>query len=69
MRITVLLTLGVALVGCGAMPELIVDHTGIDEGRYSRDLADCTKHRAFVTVGHPDADCIRSKGYKVLVAR
>lgn len=69
MKMTLLLALGTVLVGCSGVPEPLVDHTGIDEGRYSRDLADCARTQPFIAAGNPDADCLRGKGYVVLLDR
>jgi hypothetical protein len=56
------------LTACGfsSPPGPVVDHTGIDEGAYSRDLAACYNERPFVTFGAYISRCLTQKGYKVL---
>jgi len=68
MKAATLIFITIGLIGCGSTSELIIDHSGIDEGKYSLDLAECTKHRPVITADHPDAKCMRAKGYKVLVS-
>lgn len=53
---------------CSSVPPPIVDKTGVDEGKYSHDLADCYHQMPAFAVGNPITDCMREKGYKILVA-
>lgn len=57
--------------GGGAQPP-VVDMTGVDPGRHSRDLAACAAERytgqnGFIEAGNPLTNCMARKGYKVLV--
>jgi hypothetical protein len=57
--------------GCAPVPaqEPIIDKTGVDEGKYSRDLANCFMTMPVFALGNPLATCMREKGYMVLVSR
>lgn len=77
MRLSVKLALALAplsLTACGGPSNHIpiVDMTGVDPGRHSQDLAACDHERStgqngFIEIGNPIANCMRRKGYKVLV--
>jgi hypothetical protein len=59
----------VVIVGCGPVPEPIIDKTGVDQGKYSRDLADCYWSMPFFALGNPLATCMHEKGYTILAPR
>ena len=57
------------LVGCAAVQPPVVDMTGVDPGRHSRDLAACDAERyeGKFEMGNPLSNCMERKGYKILV--
>jgi hypothetical protein len=64
---------GVAFIGTACAPIVplplripLVDHTGVDEGKYSRDLGYCYNHPPFAYQGNYVATCLREKGYTIL---
>jgi hypothetical protein len=59
----------IGTVGCSAVQEPIIDKTGVDNGHYSRDLAECFNTIPFFALGNPVAACMEGKGYRILVAR
>jgi hypothetical protein len=68
-RAVVIFMMLACAAGCSPVPEPIVDKTGVDEGRYSRDLADCYQHMPSFAFGNPVTTCMRGKGYNVLYGR
>lgn len=64
------LALGFLLAGCVSAPvPPVVDMAGVDPVRLNQDLAACEEERrnTFFSVGPPLANCMRAKGYKVLI--
>lgn len=58
------------LAGCASAPvPPVVDMAGVDPVKLNRDLADCEEYRRNLTIGlgPPLANCMRDKGYKVLI--
>jgi hypothetical protein len=49
------------ITGCSHIPPPPVDHAGIDEDKYSPDLAEC-RRTAFVWIGNPLAHGMREEG-------
>lgn len=45
----------------------IVDMTGKDQATYNRDLAACYEAAPAVAFGNPITDCMKAKGYTILV--
>ena len=72
MRALALLPLALSLAACVSGPQTprmpIVDMTGVDVGRHSRDEAACEQERfqTSFSVGNPLTNCMERKGYKVL---
>ena len=66
------LTLAGALAGLTACAgsDPIVDRMSVDDARYNRDLAACKSGSSPVPVlGTSVADCLKGKGYRVLMGR
>jgi hypothetical protein len=61
------MALGVSACGDGLPRVPLVDHTGIDEGVYSRDLAYCYSNPPGIGFGNYVSKCLRGKGYTILV--
>lgn len=68
-RIVNLALLGLGLAGCGETPRPLVDMEGVDPVKHNRDLADCYNSvgKQFFSWGTDTADCMKSKGYRVLI--
>lgn len=58
------------LAACASASEPMVNRMGVDDARYSRDLADC-KQRSGPSLGfsNPVATCLTGKGYQVLMGK
>ena len=72
MNITAVVTLLSALAGLAACAgsDPIVDRMNVDDARYNRDLAACKSSSSSVPmVGTSVADCLKGKGYRVLMGR
>jgi hypothetical protein len=65
-RLVSCVMLALSVAACTTTPVPIVDHTGIDEATYNRDLAWCQNHIPFIGLGNPVATCLREKHYTVL---
>lgn len=63
-----LLAVAVIMTACGSVPPPVVDMTGVDQGKYSRDLADCYNTMPAIAIGNYVSKCMAGKGYKVLIA-
>lgn len=64
----VLLIVALSLFGCvSSTPQPIVDMQGVDIVQYNRDLAYCETHVPFFSARNPYSDCLRAKGYKILL--
>lgn len=64
----------VTLAGCGHSPYEgpLVEMSGVDTGKYNRDLGECRekKHQAtFVGAGTMISDCMAERGYTVIEKR
>lgn len=73
MRILVVLS-SLLLAGCAASYAVaeppIVDQRGVDPAKFQSDQAECIQTgKAFVTVGSPVTDCMRGRGYSILVPK
>ena len=69
MRLTPLAALAAiaTLTGC-ASPDPLVDRRGVSDAQYNRDLAACKQSSGLsLPLSHPVNDCLKSKGYKVLM--
>lgn len=66
-RVMLLAILGLA--ACGETPRPLIDMEGVDPVKQNRDLADCYKKvgAQFFSWGTDVADCMTSRGYKVLI--
>lgn len=70
MRCIGLVLAAFTLAGCAGAPvPPVVDMAGVDPVQLNRDQADCEHQRmnTFFSVGPPLANCMRDKGYKVLI--
>ena len=64
---TAVLGLVACLTACGSLPTPVIDQTGVDQGKYSRDLSDCyNEAKSAVIAFNPISKCMTRKGYKVL---
>lgn len=70
-RCAIALAIIMGLAACGGPdPGPVVDMEGVDQVKYNRDLADCYNEKRFATEwGSPITNCMRAKGYKILVRR
>lgn len=69
MRI-VFVALGLLALGACSRPEPLIDHINVSEAKYKRDLSDCrdsTKGGFMPFSGGSLPDCMRGKGYRVLM--
>jgi len=57
----------VLLAGCASSREPLIDHMGVSDAKYNGDLADCRGSGGFFSLSSPVADCMKGKGYKVLM--
>lgn len=57
------------LSACTATPAPVVDMQGIDPAQHNRDLAACYEEKKYATEwGNPISNCMKAKGYKILVS-
>ena len=69
-RIALVCILGGLQVACTFAHEPMVDRMGVDDARYSRDLADCKQQSGpFPGFSNPIATCLSKKGYQVLMGK
>lgn len=66
-RVLMLAAAAALLAGCQATPAPIVDMQGVDQAQYNRDLAWCVNNQPAFAFGNPVTDCMRNKGYTILV--
>lgn len=66
MRIALIVS-SLVLAGCTSVPQPVVDMAGVDQAKYSQDLAACYNEMPAVYFGNPVTACMKQKGYKVLV--
>ena len=62
-------TTGLLLAGCSS-PEPLIDRINVSDAKYNRDIADCREQTSgsFIPfMGGSSADCMRGKGYHVLM--
>ncbi|RYE94346.1 MAG: hypothetical protein EOO78_25580 [Oxalobacteraceae bacterium] len=60
---------GAMLGGC-SKPEPLIDRINVSDAKYNRDIADCREQVSggwIPFVGGSSADCMRGKGYHVLM--
>jgi len=56
-------------VSCNPLPAPVVDMEGVNPVTYNRDLAACYEEKKWaVEAGNAVSNCMRAKGYKVLVS-
>jgi hypothetical protein len=67
LRGILLLVAAAALTACGSVPPPVVDMTGVDQAKHSRDLADCYDTMPAIAFGNYITKCMRDKGYTILV--
>ena len=67
-RIIVLGTLAL-LAGCSSSREPLIDRLNVSDAKYNGDMADCRQSSSgwFGVSGTSVADCMKGKGYKVLM--
>ncbi|WP_151178627.1 hypothetical protein [Hypericibacter terrae] len=66
-RVLMLAAMAALLAGCQATPQPIVDMEGVAQVQYNRDMAWCVNNQPFIALGNPVTDCMRGKGYRILV--
>ena len=69
MRIVIACLGLLCLAGCAA-PEPLIDRINVSDAKYNRDLADCrqqTKGNFLGIGGGSLSDCMKGKGYRVLM--
>lgn len=69
MRI-VLIGFGLVALGACSTPEPLIDRINVSDAKYNRDIADCrdqTKGGFMPFSGGSLPDCMRGKGYRVLM--
>ncbi len=67
--LTMLALAGSTLAGC-ASPEPMIDRINVSDTKYNRDIADCREQVSGSWIpftGGSSADCMRGKGYHVLM--
>lgn len=67
--LTMLALAGSTLAGC-ASPEPMIDRINVSDAKYNRDIADCREQVSGSWIpftGGSSADCMRGKGYHVLM--
>ena len=67
--LTLAATAGLSLAGC-ASPEPLIDRINVSDAKYNRDIADCRESTSGgfnPFSGGSVADCMRGKGYHVLM--
>ena len=52
--------------GCSS-PDPLIDRMGVSDAKYNKDLADCRGGSGWFSFRNPVADCMKGKGYKVLM--
>jgi hypothetical protein len=57
----------VLLAGCASSREPLIDHMGVSDAKYNSDLSECRGTGGWFSFGSPVADCMKGKGYKVLM--
>lgn len=66
--ISIVTGIAVLGIGCGPLPAPVADIEGVDQVKYNRDLAACYEEKRWATeMGNPIANCMKAKGYKILV--
>lgn len=56
-------------IGCGPLPAPVVDMEGVDQVKYNRDLAACYEEkRLTIEMGNAVSNCMKAKGYTILVS-
>lgn len=66
--IRLLILAGLALLaGCGGSREPLIDRMGVSDAKYNSDIADCRGGGGWFSFSNPVADCMKGKGYKVLM--
>lgn len=66
---TAIVLVACVVSGCAPVQVPVVDMTGIDQGKFSKDTAACYHDMPLVAAGNPLDSCLRDKGYKILVSR
>ncbi len=69
MRI-LLVSFGLLALGACSTPEPLIDHINVSDAKYNKDLSDCrqeTKGSLMPFSGGSLPDCMRGKGYRVLM--
>ena len=69
-RIALVCALGGSQAACTSASEPMVNRMGVDDARYSRDLAECKQQSGpFPGFSNPVATCLSKKGYQVLMGK
>ncbi len=67
--LTILALVASTLAGCST-PEPLIDRINVSDAKYNRDIADCREQTSGSWIpftGGSTADCMRGKGYHVLM--
>lgn len=59
----------VTVSGCSPVPAPIVDMEEVDPVQHNRDVADCYANMPAFALGNPVTNCMRAKGYRILVSK
>jgi|GEM_PF-6750498 len=65
-----ILVLSGSLLGACSRPEPLIDRINVSDAKYNRDIADCREQVSGSWIpftGSSSADCMRGKGYHVLM--
>ncbi len=65
-----ILVLSGSLLGACSRPEPLIDRINVSDAKYNRDIADCREQVSGSWIpftGGSSADCMRGKGYHVLM--
>lgn len=58
------------LAGCASSQQPLIDHINVSDAKYNRDMADCREASSggwLPFTGGSVADCMKGKGYRVLM--